>query len=195
MSAGIVASRYATALLKLVDETGSGETVIRQAQTLKDALASMPELRRAINDSKSVTSAQKINLFESVFSGSETGETLAPELKKFLELLIKNQRISDCDLILNSFVALYYKSRGIIRGKLVFSSEKDSPESVTEFVTRIKNMVESKTGKQLLLATSVDESLIGGFVLEIEDQLMDASVARQLDIIKRQFIERNRRIV
>ena len=56
-------------------------------------------------------------------------------------------------------------------------------------------MIESRTGKKLLLKTEVDESLIGGFLLEVEDQLLDASVSHQLELIKRQFVERNRRIV
>ena len=57
------------------------------------------------------------------------------------------------------------------------------------------NLIKKRTGKTLLLTTDVDESLIGGFVLEVEDRLLDASVSRQLEIIKNQFVEKNRRIV
>ena len=190
MSEGIIASRYAKALLKLVDETGNGEVVVRQVQELQEAMGSVPDLRRAVDDKETVSPEQKITLFETVIAGK--GETLAPEIIKFINLMARNGRLSDIRFIFNSFVSLYYKSRGIVRGRLVFPAS----DSVSlDLEDRIRTMIESRTGKKLLLRTEVDESLIGGFLLEVEDQLLDASVSHQLELIKRQFVERNRRIV
>ena len=191
MSTGIIASRYASALLKLVNETGGGEVVVRQTQVLQNALATVPDLRRVVDDPKSVPSEKKLALFRAVISQ----ESMAPELEKFLSLLVKNGRIQDCMLIFNSFVSLYYKSRGIIRGRLIFPSASDENNTHGSLEAKVTELIESRTGKKLLLETLVDESLIGGFVLEVEDQLLDASVSHQLDMIRRQFIERNRRIV
>ena len=187
MNTGIIASRYATALLKLVDETGSGEAVVSQAKAVLDALTNFPDLRRLLSD-PSVPSDKKRSLLETVVS-----ETIAPELRKFFNLLIRNGRIGDIALALKSFEDQYYESRGIIRGKLTLSSPPDSAAKKLE--DGLKNLIEKKTGKTLLLTTDVDESLIGGFVLEVEDRLLDASVSRQLEIIKNQFVEKNRRIV
>jgi F-type H+-transporting ATPase subunit delta len=39
------------------------------------------------------------------------------------------------------------------------------------------------------LKTEVDESLIGGFVLEVEDKLYDASVKKSLNDIKTKLID------
>ena len=195
MNTGIIASRYATALLKLVDETSSsagsgqssGEVVVAQARAILNALKNLPDLRRTITD-PSVPSDKKRSLLETVVS-----ETIAPELRKFFNLLIRNGRIGDIALALKSFEDQYYESRGIIRGKLTLSSPPDSAAKKLE--DGLKNLIEKKTGKTLLLTTDVDESLIGGFVLEVEDRLLDASVSRQLEIIKNQFVEKNRRIV
>lgn len=204
MNTGIIASRYATALLKLVDETGpsagsgpsSGEEVVAQARMVLDALESMPDLRRAIADF-SVPSDKKMSLLEAIVSDNchpERGEgSLAPELRKFFGLLIRNGRIGDISLVLKSFENQYYESRKIVRGKLTLSAPPDSAAGKLE--DRLKDLIEQKTGKTLLLTTEVDESLIGGFVLEVEDRLLDASVSHQLDIIRRQFEEKNRRIV
>ena len=187
---GLIASRYAKALLKLVDETGNGELVVQQVQVLQDALGSVPELRRAVDDLQTVTPDQKTALFETVLSG-----TMAPELRSFIGLLGRNGRIGEIRLIFNSFISEYYKSRGIVRGRLVFPSEEGATRDGKALEERIRNMIESRSGKKLLLKTEVDESLIGGFLLEVEDQLLDASVSHQLDLIRKQFIERNRRIV
>ena len=196
MSMGLIASRYAKALLKLVDETGNGELVVQQVQVLQDALGSVPELRRAVDDLQAVTPDQKTALFETVLSeGGTSSGIMAPELRSFIGLLGRNGRIGEIRLIFNSFISEYYKSRGIVRGRLVFPSEEGATRDGKALEERIRNMIESRSGKKLLLKTEVDESLIGGFLLEVEDQLLDASVSHQLDLIRKQFIERNRRIV
>ena len=96
-------------------------------------------------------------------------------------------------MILKSFEDQYYESKGIVRGRLILPSEPDAAARALE--DKLKALIESSTGKTLLLVTEVDESLIGGFVLEVEDKLLDASVSRQLERIRAQFVERNRRIV
>ena len=47
----------------------------------------------------------------------------------------------------------------------------------------------------MLLETSVDPDLLGGFTLEIGDYLLDGSVRRQIETIRRQFVISNNRIV
>ena len=59
----------------------------------------------------------------------------------------------------------------------------------------MRALVRSTTGDDVVFEVTVDPSLVGGFVLDLDDYLLDASVKRQLDLIREQFIERNRRIV
>lgn len=226
MNTGIIATRYATALLKLVEETGSGEAVAAQVQVIEKALDEVPDFRRAVDD-PAVAAVQKISLFEASLKDS-----MAQELHKFFELLIRNGRIGDVRLVLTTFIIEYYRSRHIKRARLVVAdpallssssvSGSDSPvagsdSSVAGSVrgtvirqtrlpegdsrrpgsleSRLRELIGKETGCELLLETKVDPSLIGGFVFEVEDMILDASVSRQLDFIRRQFIEKNRRIV
>lgn len=191
MNTGMIASRYATALLGLVDETGSSEKVLSQVQAILKALVSVPDLRRVVEDRAGVPGSRKISLLETVVKSG--GSAMAPEIRKFIELLVKNGRIGDIFLILKSFENEYYKSRGIVRGKLTLPSPEDSLGE--EFERKLRSLIEGKTGKRLLLTTEIDQSLIGGFRLEVEDRLLDASVSRQLDIIRKKYEEKNRRIV
>ena len=193
MNTGIIASRYAAALLKLVDETGSGEVVVSQAKAVIAALTDFPDLRRLLSD-PSVPDSKIISLLEVAATGDQSASpAISLELKRFFELLIRNGRIGDISLALKSFEDQYCQARGIVRGRLVLPSEPDDAASVLE--NKIRSLIESKTGKTLQLTTEVDETLIGGFVLEVEDKLLDASVSRQLERIRSQFVERNRRIV
>jgi F-type H+-transporting ATPase subunit delta len=206
MNTGIIATRYATALLKLVEETGSGEAVAAQVQVIEKALDEVPDFRRAVDD-PAVAAVQKISLFEASLKDS-----MAQELHKFLELLIRNGRIGDVRLVLTTFVTEYYRSRHIKRARLVVAdpalldpeptpsdpvpvegSLRQAQRSALE--SRLRDLVEKQTGCKLILKTEVNPSLIGGFVFEVEDTVLDASVSRQLDFIRRQFIEKNRRIV
>ena len=216
MNTGIIATRYATALLKLVDETGSGETVAAQVQAIEKALDEVPDFRRAVVD-PAVSVVRKISLFEAALKDS-----MAQELHKFLELLIRNGRIGDVRLIFTTFITEYYRSRHIKRARLVVADlalldpepTPSAPESVEgslrqaqrpvgepveplrpSLESRLRDLIEKRTGCKLILKTEVNPSLIGGFVFEVEDTILDASVSRQLDIIRRQFIEKNRRIV
>lgn len=206
MNTGIIATRYATALLKLVEETGSGELVAAQVQVIEKALDEVPDFRRAVDD-PAVAAVQKISLFESSLKDS-----MAQELHKFLELLIRNGRIGDVRLVLTTFVTEYYRSRHIKRARLVVADPAllDPEPTPSDPVpvegplrqaqrpaleSRLRDLVEKQTGCRLILKTEVNPSLIGGFVFEVEDTVLDASVSRQLDFIRRQFIEKNRRIV
>lgn len=206
MNTGIIATRYATALLKLVEETGSGELVAAQVQVIEKALDEVPDFRRAVDD-PAVAAVRKISLFEASLKDS-----MAQELHKFLELLIRNGRIGDVRLVLTTFVTEYYRSRHIKRARLVVAdSALLDPEPTPSdpvpvegslrqvqrpaLESRLRDLVEKQTGCKLILKTEVNPSLIGGFVFEVEDTVLDASVSRQLDVIRHQFIEKNRRIV
>lgn len=188
MNTGIIATRYATALLKLVDETGSGSAVVDQVRIIEKALDELPDFRRAVSD-PTVAAVQKISLFEASLKDS-----MAQELRKFLELLIRNGRIGDVRLVLTTFIIEYYRSRHIKRARLVVADSALLNLGST-LESRLRELIGKETGCELLLETKVDPSLIGGFVFEVEDTVLDASVSRQLDVIRHQFIEKNRRIV
>lgn len=162
MNTGIIATRYATALLKLVEETGSGELVAAQVQVIEKALDEVPDFRRAVDD-PAVAAVQKISLFEASLKDS-----MAQELHKFLELLIRNGRIGDVRLVLTTFVTEYYRSRHIKRARLVVADPAllDPEPTPSDPVpvegslrqvqrpaleSRLRDLVEKQTGCRLIL--------------------------------------------
>ena len=64
-----------------------------------------------------------------------------------------------------------------------------------DLLARLRALVKERTGDEALIDVEVDPDLIGGFVFDIDDALIDKSVARKLELIRLQFIEKNRRIV
>ncbi len=92
--------------------------------------------------------------------------------------------------ILRDFVDLYRRSVGIRKAHLVTVGEPSE-----RLLQRLKDLVREKTGDDVIIEREVDPSLIGGFVFDIDNYLMDASIKRQLEMIRQQFIEKNRRII
>ena len=56
-------------------------------------------------------------------------------------------------------------------------------------------MLEEKFGCKIVFESSVDPSLVGGFLVVVDDYLLDASVRSQIETVRRQFITQNNRIV
>ena len=191
MNIGIIATRYATALLELVDETGSGSVVVQQVETVCRNLAGVPEFQRDI-ENPSVPASRKIGLFDASLEGK-----MAPDLRKFVGLLVRNGRVGYARRVFMTFINEYYRSRHIKRATLIIAD----PELLTSvsgrpsLESRLRALIEKETGDGLILKTKVDPSLIGGFVFEVEDTVLDASVLRQIDVIRHQLKEMNRRIV
>ena len=158
MNTGIISSRYATALLRLVDETGNGEAVYGQVVRILKDPDSMPR-------------------------------KLEPELSHLVSLLVKNKRLENVKLILHRFTELYNASRG--RRLVTLKTAVPAPE----LEQRVKDLLQERFTGEIVLESEVDPALIGGFILTIDDKLLDASVSRQLEEIRRQYIEKNKRIV
>lgn len=158
MNTGIIAARYANALLLLTQESGRGEQVCNQIRSLLDRPDDVPE-------------------------------SLEPDLVKLVTLLKKNNRSEYLKLVFRSFVDRYYESVGIRLAHLT------TAVPVPDLEKRLCELVQKRTGYRVIMETSVDPALIGGFVLEIDNYMLDASVRTEIETLRREFIEKNTRLV
>ena len=114
---------------------------------------------------------------------------LSEDLEKFVALLVRNGRMPMVRRIFLSFLQQYEAREGIHIARL--KTAVDSPE----LQEKLQRVLAEKIGGTVEFTTEVDPSLIGGFVLEVDDRRLDASVSRQLADIRRKLIEKNKRIV
>jgi F-type H+-transporting ATPase subunit delta len=178
----IIRTRYADALVKYVRETGNGDSVCAQAEKLAHVLGEVPDLSRMIAAKDVVSDAKKRELLQTAL-----GEPMQPELSRFIDLLLSNGRVRTLRFLLLDFAERYRRSKGIRRARL-----KVAVPPSEELLTRL---AKERTGDEAQIDVEVDPSLIGGFVFDIDDAIIDKSVAHKLELIKLQFIEKNRRIV
>lgn len=116
-------------------------------------------------------------------------DKLEPELERFVGLLLKNHRMDALRFILRTYVRMYYDYKGIRAVHLTTAVASPDLEK------RLSRLLEKKFGCKVLLESVVDPSLIGGFVVKIDDYMLDASISSQIESIRRQFIIQNNRIV
>ena len=120
--------------------------------------------------------------------GFESG--LDEDLELFIAFLKRKSRLSEVRFILNSYVSLYYKSIGVMLATLTSAREVDSAT-----VQSLCKVLEEHFRCKVNMSFEVDPSLIGGFVVQVGDYLLDASVKNQIETIRRQFVVQNNRIV
>jgi len=56
-------------------------------------------------------------------------------------------------------------------------------------VENIGAEIERKTGKTIELRSEVDDSIIGGLVLQVGNRVLDASVRSRLDKLRREVVQ------
>ena len=168
---GLIASRYAHALLEFSTQRGTAAQVFVEVSRLIDALAD--------------EQAQKGD--DGILSACIG--TLGEEMQRFLTLVIANRRAELLPFILHSYVSQYRKVNGITTARLTTAVPSPGLES------QLSSLLAKRGYRQVDFSSSVDEGLIGGFVLQVDDLRMDASVKSQLQTLREQLAEKNKRII
>ena len=162
MDAGMIASRYANALLLFARETGDEKRVYEDASALKRAVLAKDDVPGCI-------------------------EKLSEPMQRFLALVIRNKRVEYLPAILHDYRVLYRKEHGITRAWLTTASENQ------ELAGKLEELMKLQGFTQIDFKTEINPDLIGGFVIQVEDKRLDASIASQLRDIRREWEEKNRK--
>ena len=112
------------------------------------------------------------------------------EFVRFITLVLRNRREGYLQFISLMYLDLYRKLKHIGVGKLITAVPVNK-----ETENRIRSAAEHILHAQMELETVIDPSIEGGFIFDVNDYRLDASVATQLKRVKQQFIDKNRRIV
>ena len=84
--------------------------------------------------------------------------------------------------MVQSFSQMYRAQKGIVRARLETAIQW--PQGL---VSDISAIVAQQTGRSVELSTSINPSLMAGFVIQVEDRRYERSIARSLQEIKQLF--------
>jgi F-type H+-transporting ATPase subunit delta len=171
-----LAHRYAKSVLDLSIEKGELEKVFEDMQWLQAVCKS----REFVSMLKSpvITPDKKEKIIEAITAGKISILT-----KTFILLLIRKHRENFLPEIIHSFISSYKQHKNIYTVKLT-TAVPVSEELKEALMNQIRLTSEMQN---IELETAVDESLVGGFVLQAGDKLVDASISYDLKAIARQF--------
>jgi F-type H+-transporting ATPase subunit delta len=173
-----LATRYAKSIIDLSLEKGQLDEVYNDMTYLQAVIKSNRDFVNVLK-SPVITPDKKQVIVEAVTNG-KIGELTA----SFNRLLIRKGRESNLPEIAQAFIDQYKEHKQIHTVKLTTATPV-SEEVKAEIVNKVKS---SSDMRNIELTTDVDESLIGGFVLQVGDQLIDASIAYDLSAISKQFL-------
>ncbi|HEY4154102.1 MAG TPA: ATP synthase F1 subunit delta [Puia sp.] len=172
-----IAGRYAKSLIDLAVEKDQLEAVYQDMVYLQNLNQASPEFVRILK-SPVIKGDKKEKILEAL-----TKDKMGNISQSFNRLLVKKGREAYIPEIVSAFIQQYKDYKGIHIVSLT-TAVPLTEESRSAIVNRIN---ESAQLKEVELRTKVDPDIIGGFIIEVDGRLMDASILYDLNTIKKQF--------
>lgn len=175
-----LAARYAKSLLDLAVEQNSLEPTLEDMQLLEAICQQSREFANVLR-SPVIKGDKKQSIINAVI-----GDKLSPLVKAFVALLVNKSREGKLPEIATAFVAQYKEQKNIRTVKVT------TAVPMTDVVKEaIRSRVEAAVPQaaEIEMTEEVNPDLIGGFVLQMDDKLFDASILRDLKDVKAQFLK------
>lgn len=173
-----LAGRYAKSLIGLAIERNELDKVYGDMLYLQSLIKQSKEFL-VILRSPVINPDKKKVILESVTNGN-----ISEMVAGFIRLLILKGRESNLPEIIPAFIDQYK----VLKNIFVVTLSTATPASDELKQTIIEKVKEATSLQNIELKTIVNEDLIGGFVLQMGDTLVDASIIYDLNAIKKQFL-------
>ncbi|MEC7568120.1 MAG: ATP synthase F1 subunit delta [Bacteroidota bacterium] len=178
MKGSRVAIRYAKALLATAQEHQAVDQVADDMESVYTTLENSQELK-AVLASPVISADLKGDTLKAIFG------KVSPVVKTFLALVAENNRANHLDGVTLKYKQLYQELQGKQEAE-VTTAVPLTPALEKVVMEKIKTL----TDKKVELVSTVDQDIIGGFILRLGDQQFDASVANQLQSLEHKLSNR-----
>jgi len=144
------------------------------------AFSSFKSMARVM-ENPTISSEEKVRLLVTA-----AGESVSVSFRNLFALVMKNARTAYVLSVALMYQEYYRKGKGLVIATLT------STEPVSDAAkSQMKDMIAEKSSQQVDFITEIDPSLIGGFILEVNSNQLDASVKSQLNKLRVQLIGQN----
>lgn len=171
-----IAVRYAKAFFQVAQE----KQILEKLRADIDLIfqLSQQEDFMLLLESPIVKTSRKKDIFKDLFSIKIDKLTL-----NFVNMIADNKREAHIPAICRNFIDRYREFKGVKAAKVTTAVPLDK-----ELEERIKLTISKLFNTDVELSTEEDKELVGGFILRVGDQQIDASVASKLRNIEREFL-------
>ena len=171
-----VANRYAKSLLGLALERNIQDSVFEDMKLIADTCKKNPDLALVFR-SPIINTDKKDAIIKNVFGGKINDVTFA-----FLDIITRKRREYYLEQIAAEFISIYKKGKGISIAYITTAAPLDE-----KLRSEIMSLMKQHSNKQVELVEHVKKDLIGGFILRYGDEQFEASVARKLKSLRKDF--------
>lgn len=168
-----VAVRYAEALFQLAEEEGTLILLSSDLQKVVEIVRNNKDLENILC-SPLVSTDEKVLLIENLFS-----DRVHVNVKNFLKILAEKGRLTSLKSINTSFKELCDKKFNKLEGTVISAIPMK-----TEQIKNLEAQLSNKYNKNIKLENHVDETILGGVLVKLENIQIDSTVKTRLDNIK-----------
>ena len=174
-----IARVYADAMLQLAESQGDVEVLFEELRNFGDCVEHDTDLHEFVS-SPIVDVETRCEMLENVFRGKRTDLFVDG-----LQVMNRKGRLG----LISAVAEEYRLQRDALRNRTEVRVQSASPLT-EELSSQLKDAMSRRMGRDVHLIEEVDESLIGGLVLRIGDEKLDASVATRLKRLRDSLLDR-----
>lgn len=178
MASDPVVRGYAEALFQLARAEESVDRVEEELTRLKNGLESSAEVKEFLSNLQISPEGKKSALFQ-IF-----GEKISMLTFNWINLVIDQNRQRRLPNIIEAFFTLAQESREKITAEVITSFPLSE-----DLVQRLEKELSRASKKQVFLKPMVDESILGGVIVKIENKIIDGSVKHRLEEMKQEMVK------
>ncbi len=179
MNIGIVSSRYAKALYRFAETKGTTEQVYGEMQQMALSFLNVKKLASILQNPTLAREKKETILV----SAAKCGKDVSATTKKFISLCIDQKREELLHFIALSFIHQYETANNIIGSSLTVARPISD-----ELVSKFQNVIQSRTSKKVEMKVVVKPEIRGGFILQYDDNRLDASLNGQIQQLRRKLV-------
>ncbi len=179
MSRGVIANRYATALIRLARERKALESTGGYLSELTELVSESPDLREAMSSTK-VSTRMKQDILVKVLEKLQTSQ-LVHTFARFLLAKRRFYLLADIEL---AFARQMKELLGRMDAEVIVTHPLSKASR-----SKIEKTLSIVTGKQVEVQTVLDPALLGGVVTRIGSTVIDGSLRNQLNQIRQSIIQ------
>ena len=168
---------YGKSLLELATERKQAEAIGTEMSELGKVLEQNPTFRAFLAD-PGISEAERRDVLKRVFEGKAS-----PLVMQFLNVLNTKNRLKSLGMIVDAYEELLDEQLGKIEVDVIVA-QKLAPDQLEQ----VRQKVSSALKKDAVVHQYVDESIIGGLILRVQDKLIDGSVKHQLNELKQKLL-------
>lgn len=166
-----LAGRYATAVFELAQEQNSVEALEKDFAALKAMIRESDDMARLVRSPVFSREDQEKGM-NAILHRMEA----APLTRRFVLLLAAKRRMFVLIDIIGVYQALVARMRGEVRAAVTSARPLNDAE-----VAELKAALKAKLGRDAILDTDVDPSLLGGLVVKVGSRMIDSSLRTKLN--------------